>query len=68
MPKLPDLGPMLCGDAVCSQCGRIMEKRFVQNARGHVLQVVYTCLNEEIGCAYEVMSDHRLPGMQRMVS
>lgn len=54
---------MIFPDAVCSECGQIMEKEVVLGPRDRVVKVVYRCENEIVGCSYQVESDQRLNGM-----
>lgn len=63
MARFPGLNPMIFPDAVCCECGQLMEKEVVLGPRDRVIKVVYRCENTKVGCSYQVESDQRLNGM-----
>lgn len=63
MTRLPAFNPLAYPDAVCSQCGMVMEREIERGPMNRVSKVIYRCVNEESGCSYQVESDIRLTGM-----
>jgi hypothetical protein len=68
MPRFPAFNPFVFPDAVCIQCGMVMEKEIVRGPQNRVDHVVYRCQNAETGCDYEIASDIRLTGMMQIPS
>ena len=68
MARFPQLNPLLYVEAVCSQCGLIMEREIERGPMGRVQKIIYRCQNADMGCDYQVESDQRLNGMCAPIS
>lgn len=52
--SIPTGTALECGDLACFQCGTVLKGK-PKMAFNRVEAIVYTCVNEEFGCSYEIV-------------
>lgn len=52
--SLPSLNPLQAPNVICPSCGTLISAEPVRFGKARVTEVLYTCVNQEKGCSWQV--------------